>query len=76
MNRMVYRKRSRVDPRESGNGHADTEPAGVRRIMVRAGREVGHLDDEIVRLTRSRPLVALCAALAAGFILGRVLSKR
>lgn len=33
------------------------------------------VDDKLVALVRERPLTVLCAALAAGYIVGRVFSR-
>jgi hypothetical protein len=32
-------------------------------------------DEKLIELVRERPIVALCAALAAGYLVGRVVSR-
>jgi hypothetical protein len=40
--------------------------------LVQKAKDV---DEKVVAFVRERPLVALCAALAAGYVVGRVVSR-
>jgi len=54
------------------------EPAFAREAL--SAGALGYVlkeaaDDELVAFVRERPIVALCAALAAGYLVGRVISR-
>ena len=45
---------------------------GFRQV----GRQIRSADDRLVRFARQKPLVAAFAALAVGFVVGRLVSRR
>ena len=55
---------------------ASTVGSAVARGAGRAGDYVSGLNDSTLRMVRARPLTALLAAVAIGFIVGRVISRR
>jgi ElaB/YqjD/DUF883 family membrane-anchored ribosome-binding protein len=48
----------------------------VRHNLDDARREVTAVDQRLQRFTRQRPLVAAFSALAVGFVIGRLVSRR
>ena len=40
------------------------------------GKQIRRADDRLVRFARQKPLAAAFAALAVGFVVGRLLSRR
>jgi len=48
---------------------------GVAEVAPRLVQKAKAVDDEVVAFVRERPIVALCAALAAGYLVGRVISR-
>jgi hypothetical protein len=49
------------------NGHAKVVPKIVHGVKS--------ADDKLVSFVRERPVVALCAALALGYVVGRVFTR-
>jgi hypothetical protein len=45
-------------------------------LIPRAIERVKNVDDKLVSFVNERPVVALCAALAVGYVVGRVLTHR
>ncbi len=48
---------------------------GAEEIAPRLVQKAKDADEKLVAFVRERPLVALCAALAAGYVVGRVFSR-
>jgi ElaB/YqjD/DUF883 family membrane-anchored ribosome-binding protein len=48
----------------------------MRHNMDDARREVAAIDRRVQRFTRQKPLAAAFAALAVGFVIGRLVSRR
>ena len=48
---------------------------GVAEVAPRLVKKAKAADDQLVAFVRERPIVALCAALAAGYLVGRIISR-
>ena len=49
--------------------------SGPEDVVPKIVQKVRAADDKLVELVRERPVVALVAALAAGYVIGRVVSR-
>lgn len=47
----------------------------VAEVAPRLVQKAKDADEKLVAFVRERPVVALCAALAAGYLVGRVISR-
>ncbi len=57
--------------------HASRETVEeMERQLRRAGKGLARMDQRLVRFAREKPVAAAFAALTAGFLLGRLLSRR
>jgi hypothetical protein len=54
--------------------HADSL-GGVEDVVPKLVQKAKDTDDKLVAFVRERPLTALVAALAAGYVVGRVISR-
>ncbi len=50
------------------NGHA-------QQFVPKIVHEVRNADDKVVTFVRERPLVAVCAAVAVGYMIGRIFTR-
>lgn len=48
---------------------------GVEEIAPRLVQKAKDADEKLVAFVRERPVAALCAALAVGYLVGRVFSR-
>jgi ElaB/YqjD/DUF883 family membrane-anchored ribosome-binding protein len=48
---------------------------GVAEVAPRLVQKAKAADERVVALVRERPLAALCVALAAGYLVGRMISR-
>ena len=44
-------------------------------VAPKVAEKVRAADEQLVRVVRERPLVALCAAIATGYLVGRLISR-
>lgn len=61
----------RIDQEPERHGHRADVPAVASGIVS----EVRRADMQLVALVQQRPLVALCAAAAVGYLLGRIVTR-
>jgi ElaB/YqjD/DUF883 family membrane-anchored ribosome-binding protein len=54
--------------------HIDGLPA-AHEVIPELVQRAKAADEQIVAFVRERPVVALCAALAAGYVVGRIVSR-
>jgi len=59
---------------EHSNGHTPKYAPALQVVAKTAG-EIRRLDRELIEKVRERPLAAVAIALAAGYVIGRVLSR-
>jgi ElaB/YqjD/DUF883 family membrane-anchored ribosome-binding protein len=55
-------------------GHLDGA-SGIDAVVPKLIQKARSADEKVVALVRERPLVALGAALAIGYVIGRVISR-
>jgi hypothetical protein len=48
---------------------------GRRRVVSRVVGKVKRADDSVVELVRERPIATLCAAMIAGYLVGRIFMR-
>ena len=48
---------------------------GAEEVAPRLVQKAKDADEKLVAFVRERPVVALCAALAAGYLVGRIVSR-
>ncbi len=48
---------------------------GVAEVAPRLVQKAKAADEKLVAFVRERPIVALCAVLAAGYLVGRLVSR-
>ncbi len=49
--------------------------SGPEDVVPKIVQKVRTVDEKLVQLVRERPVVSLVAALAAGYVIGRVVSR-
>jgi hypothetical protein len=54
---------------------ADAVPSVIADVVHNATENLKNLDDQVRRLVVEKPAVALLAAVAAGFVVGRLASR-
>ena len=62
----------RDDGSRGGRVNGMRGPAAVLPNIV---REAKSADDKLVGLVRERPIIAICAAMAVGYMIGRVFTR-
>jgi len=58
------------------NGRSTPKNEQLKEGVRRAKTEISRLDERIINFARAQPLAAALSAVAAGFILGRLFSRR
>lgn len=64
-----------ADRERWGNGEQEAGLNGHSPVLPKVVQGVKTADDKLVTFVRERPLVAVCAALAVGYMVGRIFAR-